>query len=238
MSISSNIQGELNNQFENSNLLPQKLELQDFHLGFINLIKSLNITIMDSARNPKIVPIYSLNQELWAERKQHWMNMVNEKGEEISRPFIGVVRKAVKQGTSPLKRTIPVKKKFTFVKVPKFDGTQKGYDLIKIPQPTYVDVEYELRFVSSFLEDADIFYEQLIGNAYTSGQAYMIVNGYQIRTVMSDPSEEKKVDIIDERTFQVSVPITIYGKLVDPKQFEKVNTVNRVIIKISETRKT
>ena len=235
MSISDNIGSQLDKSFENAGYLPQKLEIEDFDHGLFELFNAAGFAL-DNGNNMRTVPVIWVGQELWAERKQHWHIMTNEQGEEISRPFIAIARRGVKQGTSPLKRTIPVKRKFVFRKVPKFNGSTKEYDLYKIPQPSYVDVEYELRFVSSYMEDVNKFYEIVMRDHYTSGQAYMNINGYQIRSTMQDPSEDNKIEVNDERIFQIAIPITVFGKLVDPKQFEKVNAVTRVSIKISENR--
>jgi len=236
MSISDNIGSQLDKQFENSGNLPQKLEILDFDKGLFEYFKQTGFSLTDSNDNMRTVPIIWVSQELWAERKQYWQNMTNEQGEEISRPFIAMVRKGVKQGTSPLKRTIPVKKKFIYRRVPRFNGTTKEYDLYKIPQPSYIDIDYEIRFVTSYIEDMNKFYEKIVRDCYSDRQAYMNINGYQIRSVMQDPSEDNKLDVNDERIFQISVPVTIFGKLVDPSQFERVNAVTRVSIKITECR--
>lgn len=216
--------------------MPQKLEIVDFDRGLFEFFKATNFSLSTGGDLMRTVPIIWNNQEPWAERKQYWQNMTNEQGEEIARPFIVMVRKGVKQGTSPLKRTIPVKRKFTYVKVPTFNGTTKGYDLYKIPQPAYVDLDYEIRFVTGYNEDVNKFHEKVIRDLYSGRQGYMNINGYQIRSVMGDPSEENKVGVEDERVFQVILPVTIFGKLVDPSQFERVNAVTRVMIKISEKR--
>lgn len=237
MSISDNIGSQMDKGFENAGYLPQKLEIEDLDRGLFELFNSAGFSLTDTNDNMRTVPILWVSQELWAERKQYWHKMTNEQGEEMSKPFIAIVRKGVKQGTSPLKRTIPVKRQFVYRKVPKFNGTTKEYDLYKMPQPTWVDVEYEMRFVTSYVEDVNKFYEMLLRDNYSGGQAYMNINGYQIRSLMGDPSEENQLDVDDERIFQISVPITIFGKLIDPKQFQKVNAVTRVSIKISENRK-
>jgi len=236
MSILDNIGSQLDKGSENAGYLPQKLEIEDLDTGLIGLFRATNFSLTTSANNMRTVPVIFVSQELWAERKQFWNNMTNEQGEEISRPFIAMARKGVKQGTMPLKRAIPENKMFTYRKVPKFNGTTKEFDFYKIPQPAYVDVEFEVRFVSSYMEDVNKFYEMLISKMYRSGQGYMNINGYQIRSVMGDPSEDNKVGVNDERLFQISVPITIFGKLVDPTKFEKINGATRMMIKISETK--
>jgi hypothetical protein len=236
MSILDNIGKNLDKDFENHAFLPQKLDLEDLDKGIYDFIKKLNITIIDETGNSRPVPIVFNSQELWAERRMNWKNMRSEYGEELTRPFLVLTRTAVKKGTSPLKRTIPVKKKFTWLKVPTFDGTLKGYVNYKIPQPTYVDISYELVFVSTFVDDINRYYSKMIRDAYSDGQGYMNVNGYPIATVMEDPSETREEDMASEKVYEVTFPVTVHGKLVDPTKFEKVNTINKIQIKISEKK--
>jgi hypothetical protein len=230
-----NIGKNLDKQFENFNYLPQKLAIEDLSMGFKLFLESQNFSVIMKNGTERKVPIIYISQELWAERKSNWKEMRNEKGEEITRPFIALIRTAVKKGTAPVKSTIPNKKRFSFVKVPTFDGTIKGYDLYKIPQSTYVDIEFDVKFISHFTEDVDDFYEMMLDRAYSSGQGYMNINGSYIATKLGEISDESSLDdIIVERVYQISAPVTILGKIVDPTNFEKVNTIKKISIKISE----
>lgn len=230
-----NIGKNLDKQFENHNFLPQKLGIEDLSAGFKKFIEGQNLHVIMENGLSRRVPVVYVSQELWAERKMNWKEMRSESGEEIGRPFIAIIRTSVKKGTAPNKFTIPNKKKFTFAKVPTFDGTLKGYDLYKIPQPTHVDLEFEVKFISHYMEDVDDFNEMMIDRAYSSGQGYMSVNGYYIATKMGDPSDESNIeDINTEKIYQISVPVTVHGKIVDPTEFEKVNTIKKISIKISE----
>src|SRR3989344_2168172 len=107
MSINDNIGKSLDSNFENFNYLPQKLELEDFDQGIKNFISDLDISMVNENGLLKKLPIIFLAQELWAERKLNWKEMRSEVGEEITRPFMTMVRTSVVPGTSPLKRTIP-----------------------------------------------------------------------------------------------------------------------------------
>ncbi len=236
MSISDNIGKDLDSEFENHAFLPQKLELEDMDKGIFNYLKSLNLTVQDETGNSRAVPIVYNTQELWAERRMNWKSMRSEYGEELTRPFLVLTRTAVKKGVSPLRRTIPVKKKFTFLKVPTFDGTLKGYVLYKIPQPVWVDTVYELVLVTTYVVDTNLFYESMLNNAYSNGQVYLNINGYPISTIIEDPSETRQEDLASEKVYEVTFPITVRGKLVDPTTFEKVNTINKIQIKISEKK--
>jgi len=236
MSILDNIGRNLNKDFENHAFLPQELNLQHLDEGIYNFIKSLNLTISDENGIARPVPVIFNSQELWAEKRMNWKSMRNEQGEELTRPFLVLTRTGVKPGVSPLKRTVPVKKKFTWLKVPTFDGTLKGYFLYKIPQPTYVDLSYELVFVTTYVEDANSYYQKLIRDGYSDRQGYMNINGYPIASVIEDPSETRQEDMQSEKVYEVTFPITVHGKLVDPTKFEKVNTITKIQIKISEKK--
>ena len=236
MSISSNIGRELDDNFENFNYLPQKLELEDHDLGIKNFIDDLEISMSNENGILAKVPLIWLTQELWAERKLNWKEMRGELGEEITRPFMTIYRNSVIPGTSPLKRTIPKKMKFRFVKVPTMNGTQKGYDIYKIPQPTYIDCSYTLSLFTHYVVDVNTFYEILLREGYSDGQGYMKINGYYISSKISDPSENNKTDMDQEKIYKIDIPITVQGKLIDPTNFEKVNTITKVLIKIQEKR--
>jgi hypothetical protein len=152
--------------------------------------------------------------------------MRSEYGEELTRPFLVLTRTGVKQGQSPLKKTIPVKKKFTWLKVPNFDGTLKGYSLYKIPQPTYVDINYDLTFVSAYMADINKYYANMIRDAYSDGQGYMNINGYPIHSLMETPTETRQDDLASEKIYEVTFPILLHGKLVDPTRFRRKNLID------------
>ena len=230
-----NIGKSLGKQFENHNLLPQKLELEDYGFAIKKLIEDKNLSVMNENGKMKKVPVIYTQKEKWAERKIDWSDMRSELGEEITKPFIAIYRTGVKKGTSPLKFTIPNKKKFTFVKLPIFDGTLKGYELYKIPQPVYVDIEFEVRFIGHYMQDVDDFYEMILEETFSDQQAYMVVNGYNIAAKIGESSSEDKMsEVSSERTFEVVFPVTVLGKLIDSSKFEKVNTIKKISIKITE----
>ena len=225
----------LDRNSENYNYIPQSLDLRDTGLSFLNFIKDLNFSLQYEDGSIRAVPVIFLSQELWAERKLNWKYMRNEQGQEVTRPFIVVARTGVKMGTSPLKRVIPEKKKFKYIKVPTFDGTSKGYALYKIPQPVYVDQMYDLMFVSHYMTDVNLFYEKIFRDVYSARQAYLKVNGYDIMSVLEDPTEDNDIDETkSEKIYQINFPIIIHGKLVNSADFEKVNTIKKISVKISE----
>lgn len=238
MAINDNIGNNLDKDFENFNYLPQKLFLEDLDQGIFDYINELDISMVNENGILAKVPVIYLEQELWAERKLNWSEMRNEIGEEITRPFMTIYRTSAVPGTAPMKRTIPKKMQFRYVKVPKFDGTLKGYDLYKIPQPVYIDTNYTLSLFTHYIVDVNVFYEMVLAEGYSDGQGYMKINGYNISSKLGgDPTENNKKDLTQEKVYRIDIPILVQGKIVDPSKFEKVNTINKVAIKITEKRR-
>jgi len=235
MSVQRNINKRLNENYKNTNYLPQKLLLEDIDRGMRDFIVDIGITVENADKKAAEVPVIFLTQERWAEFKMNWKFLKDESGEEITMPFMTLRRTGVRKGSSPLKRTIPKKLKFQYVKVPSFDGVLGGYEMYKIPQPTWVDVEYELRFVTHYMQDVNISYEKMLEETYSDGQGYMKINGYDIPSILGDPSEDNTVDTIDaDRYFQLVYPITVHSRIVDPNKFERVQTVTKISIEIQE----
>jgi len=232
---SQNIDNLLNQAFENTNYLPQKLLLEDIDQGLYNFFKSFNLSLTIEDGTKKKVPVIFLTQEKWAEFQKNWKSLRNENNEEIGYPFLTLRRTGVKKGTSPQRYTIPNKKKFSFVKVPNFDGVLKGLDIYKVPQPTWVDCLYEFKFFTHYMEEVNSCYEMVLNEIFSSGEGYMNINGYYIGAMLDDPSEENNMnEILADRRFSINFPIKVHAKLVDPSKFEKVNSITKISINISE----
>jgi len=238
MSILRNINTLLDDQFKNHDYLPQRLLLEDLDMGAFEFIKSLEITLFNGIDNQK-VPVIWLNQERWAEFRNNWQFLRDEGGKEITMPFLTMRRVGVKQGEHPLKRfTIPgdYKKHFTFLKVPIYEGNQKAYDLYKIPQPSRVDVEYELRFFSHYMQHTNVVYETILSTAFSSGQAYLNVNGHYTFLDLGSLSEDSNEDdIAADRRFQIICPMVLHGKIVDPTKFTKEKVITKIQLNITES---
>lgn len=226
----------LDSNYKNFNFLPQKLLIEDLDQGLFNYVKSLNLSLQNERNELQKIPVVWATQELWAERRQNFGFLKNENGTEITRPYLVLYRTAIKEGTSPLKYSIPKQKKFLYLKVPIFDGTLKGMEMYRMPQPVYTDLEYELVFESHYQQHVNSFYEMLQIDGWSDRQSYLKINGYDIASIMEDASENNTIEINSEMVFQVVVPIRVLGKLVDPTRFEKIQTITKIAINITEKK--
>ena len=153
MSIQRNINKRLDENYKNTNYLPQKLLLEDVDGGMRDFIVDIGITVKDAKDKTSKVPVIFLTQERWAEFKMNWKFLKDESGEET----------------------------------------------------------------------------------YSDGQGYMKINGYDIPSVLGDPSEDNTVDSIDaDRYFQLVYPLTVHSRIVDPNKFERVQTITKISIEIQE----
>lgn len=235
MGSQKNVDRLLDSNFNNFNFLPNKILIEDIDMSLFNSINDFNLSLLNERNENRKVPIVWATQELWAERKQNFGSLENENGTEIGRPFMVLYRTAIKDGTAPSKFTIPKNKKFKYVQVPNFDGTLKGLDIYKIPQPAYVDLEYSLVFETHYQQHVNKFYE-LIHSISSDRQYYLKVNGYDIASMFEDSSESNTLEINSEMTFQVIFPIKVLGKIVDPTNFEKVQSITKIAINIVEKK--
>ena len=235
MGIQDTIDQNLDKNFENFNYLPKKILLEDIDMGLFKAIQNFGLSMLNERNKNRVVPVIWATQELWAERKLNFPELENENASEMGRPFIAVYRTSVKDGTSPNKFTIPVNKTFKYLKVPIFNGTSKGMEIYKVPQPIYVDCEYELVFETHYQQQVNLFYE-MIQYKSSNKQYYVKINGYDIAIVFDDARENNMIEINSELRLQVIVPITVFGKLVDPTKFEKVQTITKVAINITEKK--
>jgi hypothetical protein len=94
------------------------------------------------------VPVIFLTIQRWTEFSKTWQFSINIKNIEL--PFITVVRKDIQQGQNQAGLwNIPGNRSYTYMKVPTWDGARKGFDVYKVPQPTSVDMTYEVRIFKS-----------------------------------------------------------------------------------------
>ncbi len=234
--IQDNVNDFLNNQFENHDYLPQKLLTEDMDGYTLKFLRDLNLTIPDENDNMLPVPVIFLSQERWSELRNNWKHLRDEAGREITMPFMTLRRLSVKPGQNPLKRTtIPENKTFTYLKVPIMKGNLKAYDIYQIPQPPRVDIQYELRFFSHYIQDSNKSYESLLGKVFSNGYKYINMNGHWIPLELIDTNEENTIDdITADRRFQIIYSLILHGKIVNPNEFVKKNSITKINFNIKE----
>ena len=155
--------------------LPRGVLEEDMDQSFIDFMNSdegLSISV-DGDK----IPVIFLTIQRWTEFSKTWQ--FSDKYKNIDLPFVTVVRKPdIQQGQNQAGLwNIPGNRTYTYMKVPTWDGVRRGVDLYKVPQPTSVDLTYEVRLFTNKMKDLNKF-NRTIQRAFQSRQCYINVNGH------------------------------------------------------------
>ena len=216
--------------------LPRGVGYEDMDKTFIEMVtKDMDIVI-----DGKKVPVIFLTIQKWSEFSKAWQNMDEFKNIKI--PFITIVRRPdVQVGTNQAGNwNIPGNRGYTYMKVPTYEGGRRGVDVYKIPQPTSVDITYEVRLFCNRMAHINAFNE-ILQRLFQSRQHYIYVLGHPMPVVMESINDESKTDDFDKRRFYVQMVETkLIGYILDENDFEVIPSVNRLRVseKLSDSGKS
>ena len=213
-----------------STYLPKGVEYEDMDGTFIDFVNQDLELDLDG----NTVPVIFLTLTKWAEFSKTWG--FTDKFKNIKMPFITIVRKPDAQvGTNQAGIwNIPGHKLYTYIKIPTLVGGRKGVDTYKIPQPTSVDITYEVRLFCNRMKDLNKFHKT-IQTTFNSRQFYVNVNGHPMPIHLENIGDESQLTDFDKRRFYVqNFEMKLLGYILDEKEFECIPMVNRGSVKFSE----
>jgi hypothetical protein len=213
-------------------LLPKSVDYEDIDSEFINFVDNdLSVTI-----DGEELSVIFLTIQKWAEFSKTWH--MADKFKNIKMPFITVVRQPdIQVGSNQAGIwNIPGKPLYTYLKVPTNDGGRKGVDMYKIPQPTSVDITYEVRLFCNRMKDLNVFHN-VIQRTFNSRQFYMTVKGHPMPIHLESIGDESQIDDFDSRRFYVQhFEMKVLGYILNDKDFEHIPTINRGGLKFIESK--
>lgn len=199
-------------------------DMDQTFIEFMNNDKRISLTI-----DGKKVPVIFLTIQRWTEFTKTWE--FTDEYKNIKLPFITIVRKPdIQQGQNQAGLwNIPGNRTYVYYKVPTWDGARKGIDLYKVPQPTAVDMTYEVRLFTNRMKDLNKF-NRKVQRAFQSRQCYITPNGHPMPLILESIGDESNIDDFENRRFYVSLfEMKLLGYLLDEEDFEVVPTINRAI---------
>jgi hypothetical protein len=206
--------------------LPRGVMYEDMDSTVIEFIeKDLSITIEGEK-----VPVLFLTLQRWSEFSQSWQ--FADKYKDIKMPFITIVRlpnPQVGRNQAGL-FNIPGRRSYTYMKIPTFEGGRVGVDTYKIPQPTSVDLTYEVRLFCNRMKDLNQL-NQLVQKIFQSRQHYVRVNGHPMPLHLESIGDESNIDDFENRRFYVQpFEMVLYGYILDENDFEVIPSINRIFV--------
>jgi hypothetical protein len=208
--------------------LPKGVLEEDMDQAVVEFAKSdkgFSISI-----NGEKVPVIFLTIQRWTEFSQTWQ--FSDKYKNIELPFITIIRKPdIQQGQNQAGLwNIPGNRTYTYMKIPTWDGIRHGVDLYKVPQPTPVDMTYEIRLFTNRMKDLNKF-NRIIQRAFQSRQCYINVNGHPMPLHLESIGDESNIDDFENRRFYVQLfELKLLGYILDEEDFEVVPTINRTMV--------
>lgn len=211
---------------EKTNFFPKGIHIEDLDLSVFTMIKEGELKLDIDGQ---VVPVIIMNSESWAEFSQTW-SLLNE-DKNLLPPFLTIKRDSVKAGTYlDVKYSIPNRLQFPYMHVPIFKDGKEGYEIHKISQPVAIDIIYEIRFFSNYLEDTNRFYEKYY-TQFSGRQLYVRPNGHFMPLILEDENKEDIVDDIEsQRLFVRIFNLKLTGYIQDETEFTKIEAINRVAL--------
>lgn len=216
----------LDNIADDGTFLPRGVHYKDIDETFIEFVnKELHIEIDGNQ-----VPVIFLTLQRYSEFTKTWQ--FTDEYKNIKIPFITIVRKPdVQVGTNYNGLyNIPGRPTFTYYKVPTNDGTRVGVDVYKIPQPTSVDITYEVRLFTNKMSDLNLLNEK-VQKKFQSRQAYIWPKGHPMPVMLESIGDESNIDDFENRRFYVQpFEMLLAGYILDEADFEIIPTINRAML--------
>lgn len=222
----------------NTGNLPVGVYIEDIDTSFVEMVKNDLSPIVPRLKHGEVVnekmPVIFLTSERWAEFTKTW-EMTNEM-KDISLPFISVIRNPdVQVGTGQNGYyNIPGRQSWTYLKVPTTIDGRDGLDLYKIPQPTAIDILYEVKIFTSKIIDLNPALEKFL-HEFNSIQKYLNVKGHAMPAKNEGITDESVTELEERKMFITSFEILVQGYILDENDFERVSTIERSVISVTES---
>lgn len=220
---------------EHGTYLPKSLLHAELDRGMLDFVKEDLKTVVDGKVVPTIDIIITLQN--WSLFTETWKFQDLDKN--ATPPFITTVRQPeVKPGTNPsVKYNIPDRREFFYARVPTWDGTRKGLDIYKIPQPVPVDITYNVKIMCKRMRELNQF-NKIVLQKFASRQAYRVINGHYIPIILNNISDESVMEMDKQKYYLQNYEFIMLGFLVDEEEFEVSPGITRSFLMIEAQNKT
>ena len=203
--------------------LPRTILIEDLDQALFDYV---NLDGLKLEIDNNVVPTFYLDNDRWGEFSKTWKFMDNDKN--VPTPYI-TVRRINKQIGTRLgnKYKIPQPRKFRYLNVPILDSGQVIYLQFKMPEPTNVDLVYEISLFTKYRVDVNKYDEQVLKN-FASRQDYLFIKGNPIPIIFEGFAESNPIENIDgDRFFVSKYAVKVMGYLQDEKDFEITKSLRK-----------
>lgn len=204
-----------------TNYLPKSIGYKDLDQAVFDFIANKDMKIVIDGKD---VPVIFLTNERWAEFSKTWQYVDLDKN--LLTPFITVVRTGEGEGTRLGRRwNVAQRRSFRYLDVPILDEGEVINLRFKVPEPTNVDLTYDVRLFTKFQNDVNIFDETTV-RVFSSRQAYTFVKGNPMPIIHEAQTNQGSTvqDAKGDRMYIKQHTIKILGFIHSDKDFQIVKT--------------
>ena len=218
---------EPNQLVDQNTFYPRAITFEDIDEAVLNWFKERDILI-----EGKEVPVFYLTPEKWAEFKHSWT--YTDGNHNIKFPYITIRRSlAPRLAQEPVRGRIPGKTFITY-KLPYYDNGTVVYKYYKVPQPIKVDLEYEVRALTHYINDINIINEILLRH-FASLQSYLDIDKHYMPMKIDNVSDESDFDNLEEeRVIHTLYSIIVQGYIINENEFEEKLGIKSMTVTVSE----
>jgi len=213
--------------------LPKAISIIDLDTELLNLLNDGKLSIVSDSRKER-VPAYIFGAEKWSEFAKTWQYTDDDKN--LIFPIITIRKTETKFGSrlGDNRTFISNQRTYEYTRVPVKDKNNGiiGYEIYKIPNPTPIDITYEIRMFSDFSRDVNKFDEKFM-RQFQDLQFYISVKGHYMPMFLEGSSEEHETDI-EKTNYLVKIyNVKLRGFIINEEDFE-ITRANERIIKVTE----
>jgi len=175
--------------------LPESISIIDLDAEIVNVLNYGALSVTSDSRKER-VPAFLFGAEKWSEFSKTWQYTDDDKN--LIFPIITIRKTETKFGSrlGENRHFISNQKTYEYTRVPVRDANNGvvGYEIYKIPNPTPIDITYEIRMFSDFSRDMNKFDEKFM-RQFQDRQFYINVKGHYMPVFLVSSSDESETDI-------------------------------------------
>ena len=226
------IEDLMNATDEKTKYLPRTILFEDLDQSAFDYVKKGNLQL---ALDGEAVPTFYLDNDRWGEFSKTWK--FTDEDKNVPTPYLTVRRTNKLPGTRiGEKARIPQPRKFRYMDVPILDNGEVIYLRFKMPEPTNVDMTYEISLFTKYRVDVNLYDQQVLKN-FASKQDYVFVKGTPFPLMLESMDEANSIENIDgDRFFVARYIVKLLGFIQDEKEFEITKTLRKIKINYEVVR--
>ena len=206
-----------------SKYLPKSILFEDLDQSIFDYF---NGDTMKFVIDDKIVPVFYLDNDRWGEFSKTWK--FSDQDKNVPTPYITIRRTDKEKGTRlGGKFNVAQLRKFRYYNLPILDDGQVIYLVFKMPEPTNVDLTYEITLFTKYRVDVNLF-DETIFKKFASLQSYIFPKGNPMPLVFNSNTESNPIENIDgDKLFTSKLSVKLQGFIQDEEDFEIKKTTRK-----------